>query len=269
MHGNIKKVKLDKDYVNPRVKMKIADVRKEWRKKFGVNVVEPRYRNNHTLIRFICPKHEQYGEQSAVYAGSSDAKHLCAYCANEATAAFHIDRGRRNFYSKLEAQKNPDIIVVGEYNGIRSKIACVCQKCGAEFSLRSDHILRGIGCGKCTVSIGERKIKEALNLCGIQFVPQYFFDDCKMNKRVMPFDFFLPDLSTVIEFDGAQHYKAIDHFGGQDEFELVQKRDRFKTEYCKSNNINLIRIPYTDINNIEQYIEPLAKAALSLRQNTP
>lgn len=266
--GAIKKVTLDKFYANPHVKITILDVRCEWKRKFGVNVIESKYLNNHTPIRFICPKHEQYGEQSTVYAGSDSAKHLCIYCAQEATREFHINRGRTNFYSKLEAQKNPDVIVIGEYTGRGEKIACICKKCGIEFSLRPDHILRGIGCGKCTLSIGERKIEESLNVSGIRFIPQHVFDDCKLSWKPMPFDFFLPDLNTVVEFDGEQHFRAVDHFGGQEEFERLQKRDRFKTDYCKRNNINLIRIPYTEINNIEQYIEPLAKAALSLRQNT-
>jgi hypothetical protein len=31
-----------------------------------------------------------------------------------------------------------------------------------------------------------------------------------------------------------------------------QKRDKIKNEYCKQNNIHLIRIPYTDINYIDK-----------------
>lgn len=265
-NGRGRNVRLDSNYRNPKANKQISDIRDEWFKKFGVLVTGDIYERNCAPIKFICPKHEDFGEQEATYSTSQKAKYLCKYCAQESSTLILVNRGRENFYSKLDAQKNPDITVVGEYVSFHVKIACICQKCGAEFLLRPDHILRGIGCGKCTVSIGENRIKDALDSHGIQFIPQYFFDDCKMNNRVMPFDFFIPDLDTAIEFDGEQHFKPVDHFGGEENLEITQKRDRFKTDYCKRNNINLIRIPYTDINNIEQYIEPL-KAALSLRQN--
>ena len=35
----------------------------------------------------------------------------------------------------------------------------------------------------------------------------------------------------------------------------IQKRDNIKTEYCKDNNITLIRIPYWDFNNIENILK--------------
>ena len=38
-------------------------------------------------------------------------------------------------------------------------------------------------------------------------------------------------------------------------FEGIQYRDRIKNKYCDDNNIYLIRIPYYDLNKInEQYI---------------
>ncbi len=35
----------------------------------------------------------------------------------------------------------------------------------------------------------------------------------------------------------------------------IQFRDKIKTDYCKSNNIKLIRIPYTEFNNIEKILD--------------
>lgn len=37
-------------------------------------------------------------------------------------------------------------------------------------------------------------------------------------------------------------------------FELVQSHDKIKTEYCKEQNIQLIRIPYWEKNNIECFL---------------
>ena len=49
-----------------------------------------------------------------------------------------------------------------------------------------------------------------------------------------------------IEFDGMQHFKSIDFFGGQKTFEGCQKNDKIKTDYCLKNNIKLIRIKYSE-----------------------
>ena len=34
-------------------------------------------------------------------------------------------------------------------------------------------------------------------------------------------------------------------------------KDNIKTEYCKNNNIKLLRIPYYDFNNIEKILEKI------------
>ena len=54
----------------------------------------------------------------------------------------------------------------------------------------------------------------------------------------------------LIEFQGIQHYQAVDIFGGEEQFQLQCKYDSLKEEYCKKNKIPLIKIPYYDINKI-------------------
>ena len=74
--------------------------------------------------------------------------------------------------------------------------------------------------------------------------------------RPLPFDFYIPQYNLCIEFDGKQHFIPTDFKSNSTEeeklkyFELVQMRDNIKTDYCKNNNINLLRIKYTE--NIEE-----------------
>ena len=58
----------------------------------------------------------------------------------------------------------------------------------------------------------------------------------------MVFDFYIPNYKTAIEYDGLQHYKPIDYFGGIDSYFDTFHRDKIKDDYCKTHNINLIRI---------------------------
>ena len=61
----------------------------------------------------------------------------------------------------------------------------------------------------------------------------------------LPFDFYLHDYNVCIEYDGIQHFKPIEYFGGEEAFQKRQLNDKIKTEYCIDNHITLIRLPYT------------------------
>jgi hypothetical protein len=67
----------------------------------------------------------------------------------------------------------------------------------------------------------------------------------------MEFDFFLPDYNTFIEYDGEQHFKPIDFFGGESSYNKQKLNDEKKNYYCFIKKYNLLRIPYYDYDNIE------------------
>ena len=89
-----------------------------------------------------------------------------------------------------------------------------------------------------------------MDLNKINFVQEKRFVDCRDNKP-LPFDFYLPDHNLIIEFDGQQHYEP--KFG-KESFAITQKHDEIKNQYCKNNNINLLRVPYFEGHNIENII---------------
>ena len=68
------------------------------------------------------------------------------------------------------------------------------------------------------------------------------------------FDFYLPEYNTVIEYDGEQHFKPVERFGGEKAFKTVQLHDNTKTKYCEDNDIRLLRISYKDKNNIQEIL---------------
>lgn len=68
-------------------------------------------------------------------------------------------------------------------------------------------------------------------------------------------DFFLPTSNTIIEYNGQQHYEAIDYFGGQERFERQEERDNAVRQYCKEHKIKLIEIPYTEYDDIETILK--------------
>ena len=135
----------------------------------------------------------------------------------------------------------------------------ICPECGEEFITSYYAFTHRCGqlCAKCsaTISKGEFAIKEYLNDNNVSFEMQYRFNDCRA-KIPLPFDFYIPDLNTCIEYDGAGHFKPIPR-GGITESEAeevlngIKQRDEIKTDYCNNHDIKLIRIPYWEYDSID------------------
>lgn len=105
-------------------------------------------------------------------------------------------------------------------------------------------------CG-CIVSLGENKIKQLLTEHNISFISQKTFESCYslQTGRPLRFDFYVSN-KYIIEFDGLQHFEPVDFFGGEEEYLKLIERDKYKNQWCKSNNIPIIRIPYTKIDTL-------------------
>lgn len=99
----------------------------------------------------------------------------------------------------------------------------------------------------------ELVIKHFLEDNNIIFEAQKTFDGCK-NKDVLPFDFYLPKHNLIIEYDGPYHYKNISGKLG-----IQRKHDNIKNEYCRINNINLLRVPYWEEFQMIKHIESAIK----------
>ena len=54
----------------------------------------------------------------------------------------------------------------------------------------------------------------------------------------------MPSLNIGIEYQGIQHFKPIEHWGGRTSLEQVMQRDKRKKRLCDENNIKLVYIYY-------------------------
>lgn len=58
-------------------------------------------------------------------------------------------------------------------------------------------------------------------------------------------DLFIPSLQTAIEYQGIQHYRPVEFFGGEEALQQRQELDRVKRQLCEENNVRLIEWPYS------------------------
>ena len=61
-----------------------------------------------------------------------------------------------------------------------------------------------------------------------------------------------------VEYDGTQHFKSVDFFGGEESLKYTKINDKIKNNFCKKSNIKLIRINYKE-NLKEKLLEHLFK----------
>ena len=147
--------------------------------------------------------------------------------------------------------------VISKYKGSDKNIDIKCKKCGYITHQRAKHTYeRGIYCPCCDGTKGEQYISNYLSKNNIDFILQYKFEDCK-HINPLPFDFYLPKYNMCIEYQGQQHYYAVDFFGGENKFKEQTKRDKIKKDYCDNNGITLLEISYKNFNNIDEILDSI------------
>lgn len=70
-------------------------------------------------------------------------------------------------------------------------------------------------------------------------------------------DIYIPELKLGIEYQGIQHYEAVDVFGGGEGLKATQERDIIKKEKCKENKITLFEWLYTKKINDWNFVKML------------
>jgi very-short-patch-repair endonuclease/Zn finger protein HypA/HybF involved in hydrogenase expression len=198
------------------------------------------YINNQNKIIIICPEHGKYEK--------TPNSHLCGQGCPQCSLEIQISirtKSHNKFVEDAGLIHNDLYEYLGEYTKSYEKIEIKCVKCNHIFNQTPRAHLEGKGCPICKNSIGESKIRQFLLEHHIDFKPEYSFNDCR-NIHPLPFDFYIEQFNICIEYDGIQHYKPIEFFGGEKAFKETQKRDAIKTKYCDNKNIQLIRIKYNE-----------------------
>lgn len=210
-----------------------------------------------TMVHCICNEHRDKGIQIKSLSGIK--RDLgCIYCAGIAKFT------QEEFESKVK-ENDRNIQIVSKYNGNKSKVNCKCKQCGYEWSSIASNLMYGGGCPNCSGSKGEMRIRDYLDDNNLNYEREFSFDNlCGDCNKQLRFDFaiFNEDgtIKCLIEYDGIQHFKPINFWGNeyshtQIRFETLQRYDNRKNNYCKDNGILLIRIPYTEFDNIENILE--------------
>jgi len=170
----------------------------------------------------------------------------CPKCSNRI-----MNRNTENIKEEIKELTNGEFSFIGEYKRMSLKALFKHHKCGTEWMVAPDTFINGgVRCPKCCESKAEKEINDLLILNKVTFKAQFRIKECK-HVKTLPFDFAIFDnkkLKCLIEYDGEQHYKPWYKMGKEKAIAQLEKtkvNDKIKTDYCKNNNIKLLRIPYT------------------------
>lgn len=238
-------LKLDTDLYKKRVRMKRED--------YGDYKLMSEYIDAKTKVKIkhlICGK-EFLKLPSNFYTTS------CPHCYGT-----HL-RTQEQFEREVYEIMGDGYTVIGNYVRNNHGINIKHNECGRIYCVKPHSILRGHGCRSCNTSKGEESIKMYLENNNIPYKREYTFKDLyyRENFSKLRYDFGVFDregrLTKLIEFDGEQHERPVEYFGGYEAFRDLQKRDKIKNNYALGKGYKLYRIPYRELINIDTVLEDI------------
>ena len=211
-----------------------------------------KYKGADRRITIVCKEHGEWSQ----FASAHLKGHNCPKCTGNSglTKELFIERAIKQHGEIYSYHKV-------NYINAHQKVKIKCDVHGFFKQTPSDHIYStGKGCPKCKETTGERKIRLYLESQEIKYKYQKRFKDCSY-KSTLPFDFYLPNLKTLIEFDGIQHFEPISIWGGEKALKSLKIRDGIKNDFAYENNYKLIRINYSEIGEINRILKAEIKTA--------
>jgi|688.fasta_scaffold445613_2 hypothetical protein len=216
--------------------------------KYDYSLVD--YQGSTNKVKVICPKHKerQLKDTGNEYFEIAPDRHIrqgqgCRYCYTDKISKYtedELEREAKKYQTAAEFRKNSYL----HYNSA-VKRPDLYKKITQHFVSEKE-------------SYGERLVSKILVDNGLidskclesKRCPnrEKTFEDCKNTIegrycRPLRFDFYIPELNTIVEYDGEQHFRPSTKFG-LEKFETLQQNDKIKNEYCLKKGIKLIRIHY-------------------------
>ena len=179
-----------------------------------------------------------------------------------------IFRTPDSFKQEVEELTDGEFSVLSNYESTRGKCLFKHNQCQHTFEMKvHNFITLHQRCPYCkkhsmgtTNSRGITIIESWLLKHNYSFEKEKKFSDLRSPKSniLLPYDIFIPELNLIIEYDGEQHFRPIEIFGGETYFKRVQFNDQVKNEYATKNNIHLLRIKF----NLKSHIPEILTATI-------
>ena len=232
----------------------LDQIKKEFNDLVGneYQILSNEYFNNKKKLKIL---HTSCGNEFEMSAdGFLNRGNRCKYCANQMSWSYTTEEFKKMVSESLLGDEYE---VLSKYENTHTPVLMKHKTCGNTFEMRPNNFLiKGNRCPVCSTSNGENRIEDYLKKSDKKYV-QHAKIQKLSNRMTFDFKIFLNEKEFfLVEFDGRFHYEP---YSLKEEhvkkFESQKKNDEMKNEFCKKNNIDLLRISYKEIDNIEKILE--------------
>jgi hypothetical protein len=150
--------------------------------------------------------------------------------------------------------------------GSKQKVWWICKRDREHRWLTTvgDRTVKGSGCPYCA----DRLNLNELNM--LEIIKKIFLTEA-ISYRAKPawlqrleLDVYLPALKLAFEYQGQQHFRPIELFGGAEAYRKQVERDQLKRDLCVKNNIVLIEVYYDEVLSMKLILSKIDDAGIAL-----
>jgi Zn finger protein HypA/HybF involved in hydrogenase expression len=195
------------------------------------------YTSSQGKIRIICKKHGAFTQVVSIHKSGQG----CPKCGRDRISESLTTSWKDVLKAFREVHRDEYEYQEDSYTLLEVPMNIKCRKHGI-FSQTPKNHRSGSGCPICRSSRGEKEMEHVLTDLKIVFEHQKKFPELGLKR----FDYYIPFINTIIEYNGIQHYEPIEFFRGIDGYNKLIKSDFIKRKYCEENGINYEIIRYDE-----------------------
>ena len=217
------------------------------------------------LVWWKCPKGEDHEWQATVaniVNGST-----CPVCmGRKITETNNLAVLHEELMEEWDFEKNiisPNALSPGS----KEKVWWVCKRDNEHtwFSTIKDRTSKNSGCPICSIklNVSETKMLEIIKSILPNYEIRYRYKP-KWLKR-MELDVYIPFLQVGFEYQGVQHFRPVEFFGGKETFIAQVMRDKLKKQICMQKGITLIEVYFDEHLTMELIEKKLILAGIQFK----
>lgn len=150
--------------------------------------------------------------------------------------------------------------------GSKEKAWWVCKRDGEHkwCSSIKDRTGKDSGCPVCSIKLNVSETEMLDIIKALLPHREVLYRYRPVWLRRMELDVFIPSLNLGIEYQGIQHFKPIDFFGGKETFIELVKRDKLKKKICRNQGVMLIEVFYDEVLSSKLILDKLINAGVKI-----
>lgn len=223
---------------NPSKRLDIESIKEVALSEYGYKLLSDTYKNSHTPMKWLDINTNKvfmrsWSNMKSGFTGTynlNDYESDKYFIENYEGLGYKLDMSKDEYLSSKNKQGVRLFRITNPINNFNRLIT----KSQFLHNAHSYLIRRGI-------STGEKLIEDILTANKIKFERE---KSVVINGENHRFDFYIPDYSLFIEYDGQQHFYPVPIWGGEKALTNRIERDKLKNTYVGSNGYLLVRIPY-------------------------